>query len=565
MSSIASESDLRADEQAVGTPAIPPTWYFIASLISGLLLSACFPPLSWSFLVWLAFIPLLLIPPPSSWGLRLLVGYFWGYVHAASSLLWLNEVGFGAGWLLSLYCALYPMLWYFLFSAATWWLRQSPAPEYSGAGLLYIHALPRTIFLCFFAASSWCALEWLRSWLFTGFPWNQLGISQYQCVSLLQSAAYLGVYGLSFLIVFVNMSLSVEFCQALRRKLAQKGRRFTWHLLLCVLLFVPVLCWNMNAKMEFNEESEQLMALVVQGDIPQCRNWTEQEFQQALQVYTGLTREEALLEPRPDLVVWPESAVPAAIDYPEYAESLRQLQDFTQTPLLLGATNYRQDPVDPEEYNLFNSAFLLDAKARVINYYDKIHPVPFGEYVPGSKYWPWLVELIGMGRDLSSGSKYTVFDMPKGAKAGVNICFEDVFPEISRRFTQRGANLLFTITNDSWYNQSAGSKQHLSHVVFRAVENRRPLLRSGSNSDTCMISPRGEILGIMRDPKSGSYFTRGAMRFALPVRDDWGETFYTRYGNLFAACCVIFTTLSCAALFGTWFNRKKKLFEEISA
>lgn len=564
MSSISLEPGSRSSEQLVDSSHILPLWRIIAAFVSGLLLSSSFPPLSWDFLVWLAFIPLLLIPQPASWGQRFLVGYIWGYVHSASSLLWLNEVGFGAGWLLSLYCALYPMLWYFLFSSVVWWLRQSPSPEYPGAGLLYIHSLPRTLFLSFFAAASWCTLEWLRSWLFTGFPWNQLGISQYQRIALLQSAAYLGVYGLSFLIVFVNVSLTVEFCQALRRRLAGKGRRFTWHLLLCAMFFILLGYWSMKAKPALDPDGEQLLTLAIQGDIPQCRDWSELEFQQALQVYSSLTKDETPLEPRPDLVVWPESAVPASIDYPEYAQAVRELQAFTQIPLLLGATNYRRNPAEPGQSNLFNSAFLLDAEARAVNYYDKIHPVPFGEYVPGSKYWPWLVELIGMGRDLSAGQNYTIFELPKGGRAGVNICFEDVFPEISRRFTLLGANLLFSITNDSWYKQSAGSRQHLSHVVFRAVENRRPLLRSGNNSDTCLLSPYGEILGIMRDPENGSYFTRGAMRFALPVQNNWGQTFYTLYGNLFAACCVVFTAASCAIVFAAWFKRKKKLLAEIS-
>ncbi|MDD3695855.1 MAG: hypothetical protein PHG44_07800, partial [Lentisphaeria bacterium] len=132
MSSISLEPGSRSSEQLVDSSHILPLWRIIAAFVSGLLLSACFPPLSWDFLVWLAFIPLLLIPQPASWGQRFLVGYIWGYVHSASSLLWLNEVGFGAGWLLSVYCALYPMLWYFLFSSVVWWLRQSPSPEYPG-------------------------------------------------------------------------------------------------------------------------------------------------------------------------------------------------------------------------------------------------------------------------------------------------------------------------------------------------------------------------------------------------------------------------------------------------
>ena len=539
-------------------------WRCLAAILSGLLLSAAFPPLGWDFLIWFALLPLLLIPQPPRWWERLLVGYVWGYVHFASCLLWLNEVGFGAGWLLALYCALFPMAWYFLFSSAIWHLRQPASTEFPGAGLLYIHSLPKTIFLSLLAASSWCALEWLRSWLFTGFPWNQLGISQFERSGILQTAAYTGVYGISFLIVLVNLVITIEFCQALRRKFGAGGRMFTWHFLLAGLFLLPV-CWWANQPLFIPENATpRLLVMAVQGNLPQMREWTEQEFHQALQIYSSLTRKDAPLEPRPDLIVWPECAVPASLEYPEYQVALRKLLPEIRIPLLVGATNYRRDPVDPEQILLFNSVFLLDEKVNILGYYDKIHRVPFGEYVPGSKYFPWLVDWIGMGRDLTPGRAYTVFELPKGGRAGVNICFEDVFPEISRNFTLRGANLLLTITNDSWYNESAGARQHLSHVIFRAVECRRPFLRSGNNSDTCMISPRGEILGVLKNEQTGSPFFAGTMRFELPVSDDWGDTFYTRYGNLFAFCCVIFTSGAVAVFFGSWFRQKRRQLEAVS-
>ncbi len=539
-------------------------WRCLAALISALLLSAAFPPIEWDFLIWFALIPVLLIPQPPRWSERLLLGYLWGYVHASSSLLWLNEVGFGAGWLLSLYCALFPMAWYFLFSSAIWQLRQPASEEFPGAGLLYIHPLPKTIFLSLFAAASWCTLEWLRSWLFTGFPWNQLGISQFQRVGILQTAAYTGVYGISFLIVLVNMVITIEFCQAIRRKFAASGRIFTWHFLLAGIFLLPACWWSNQVRTLPQSDGSGLLVMAVQGNLPQMRKWTEQEFHQALQTYWSLTRQAAPLEPRPDLIVWPECAVPASIDYPEYHDTLRKLLAEIRIPLLLGATNYRRDPADPEQLHLFNSAFLLDEKMNTLAYYDKTHPVPFGEYVPGSKYLPWLVDWVGMGRDLTPGRAYSLFDLPKGARAGINICFEDVFSEISRNFTLHGANLLLTITNDAWYNEGAGSRQHLSHVVFRAVECRRPFLRSGNNSDTCMISPWGKILGVLKNEQTGSPFVAGSIRFEFPISNNWGDTFHTRHGNLFAVCCVIFTSAASVFLLTSWFRRKSAQLKAVN-
>ncbi len=539
-------------------------WRMLAALLSGLLCSSAFPPLEWDLLVWLALIPMLLIPQPRAWGERLLIGYFWGYVHCASSLLWLNEVGFGAGWLLALYCALFPMLWYALFSAAVWQLRQELSPEFPGAGFLYIRSLPRSIALCLFAAVLWVALEWLRSWLFTGFPWNQLGISQFTRTGIIQTAAWTGVYGISFLIVLGNAVLCAEFCRVLRRIFGGFGSNFPWHYLLLSVFLLPVFWLGSRPRILPPPETPTLLVSAIQGNLPQCRFWSEQEYQQALTTYISLSKQDLQQEPAPDLLVWPECAVPAPLEYPDYNLALRRLQAEIQTPLLLGATNHRADPNHPGEALLFNSAFLLDRDMRILGYYDKCHRVPFGEYVPGGKYLPWLVDLIGMGRDLTPGTDFNLIPLPKGGQAGVNICFEDVFPEISRAFTLAGANILMTITNDSWYNQSSGSRQHLSHVVFRAVECRRPILRSGNNSDTCLITPNGEILGILRDDR-GSPFVAGAIRFEVPVYQQWGMTFYTRYGNVFAHLCVILTIVALFAMFLAWFSRKKRLLQIITS
>jgi apolipoprotein N-acyltransferase len=182
---------------------------------------------------------------------------------------------------------------------------------------------------------------------------------------------------------------------------------------------------------------------------------------------------------------------------------------------------------------------LLDAETKVLDHYDKIHRVPFGEYVPFSRYLPWLVKWIGMGRDLTPGTEHTVFDLPKGVRAGVNICFEDAFAGISRAFVQRGANVLVTITNDAWYAESSGSRQHLLQAVFRAAETRRPLLRSGNNSDTCLIMPDGSITNLLCNPDTGNPFYRGAGVYDVPVWADPPTTFYTRHGDLFAILCVL--------------------------
>jgi apolipoprotein N-acyltransferase len=517
---------------------------FLAAIASGLLLSAAFPPVEFPLFAWIAFVPLLLVPAPPTFLRRLGLGWVFGFAHTLTNFFWLNTIGFGAGVLLALIMACYPMLWYGLFTTLLqiWCEERDDARPQPGLGGL--RRPSRQVAAMLLGAALWVALEWVRSWLFTGLPWNFLGVSLWQSPALLRVCAYTGVYGLSFLVVAVNLAVAArlhEFYRAWR-----DGRRagYSWPLVILILLFLPVLATRWTVK-PLPEPDRTLRVLAVQGNIPQCREWTEEEFQTSLDVYTSLTRDHASVA-NVDLVVWPETAVPAPLGYPPYLKAIRELQEYTRIPLLLGTVDYRSNPAIPKVPGeesppdlSFNSAMLLDAKTKALDYYDKIHRVPFGEYVPFSRYLPWLVNMIGMGRDLTPGTEYTVFELPKGVRAGVNICFEDAFAGISRAFVQRGANVLVTITNDAWYAESSGSRQHLLQAVFRAAETRRPLLRSGNNSDTCLILPDGSVTNLLCDPDTGYPFYRGAGVYDVPVWDELPTTFYTRHGDLFADLCAI--------------------------
>ena len=191
----------------------------------------------------------------------------------------------------------------------------------------------------------------------------------------------------------------------------------------------------------------------------------------------------------------------------------------------------------------FNSAFYIDKDGAPIEHYDKMYRVPFGEYTPFGDKLVWLKEMIGMGRDLTPGKYPVVFKLDNGARLGVNICYEDVFPNASKEFTRRKANILMTLTNDSWYNESSGAEQHLAHAVFRAVENRRPFLRCGNNSHSCYIMPNGKITGIPVEPLNGSPFVRATPVFKIPIYDGWGETFFTRHGDFFGIAVLLASVL----------------------
>lgn len=539
-------------------------WRLAGALLSGLMLAAAFPPLQWDGLAWLAFLPLLLVPQPRGWLERLLIGYVWGYVQFAGSLQWLNEVGFGAGWLLALYCGLYPMLWYALFSQAVCVAKLRPGAGFPGGALLLVGRVWQGLLLLFYGAALWTALEWVRSWMLSGFPWNQLGVALYERLSLLPLAAWTGVYGLTFLLVLANLAVAAEISHQASRLIGGRRPGCPWYVLTAAVPLLPLYWLAAQPEIAAPAGVPELQVVAVQGNIPQCRFWSEIEYEQAVRVYSRLTRAACAEEPRPDLVVWPESAVPASLDYLPYRLQLQPLLRDIRTPLLAGAINYRQNPDNPDEPLLFNSVFLFEETLQIRDYYDKVHRVPFGEYVPGGRYFPWLAEWIGMGRDLTPGTAFSLIRLPKGGKAGVNICFEDVFPEISRAFVRNGANLLMTVTNDSWYNESAGSRQHLANMVFRAVECRRPFLRSGNNSDTCLVTPRGRILDLLADPADGNPFYAGSRLYTLPVYDGWGDTFYTRYGNLFAWLCALASAAGLGGLLIRQFGRQLQAHQAIT-
>lgn len=395
------------------------------------------------------------------------------------------------------------------------------------------------------ASVLWVALEWVRGGLFTGFPWNELGVSQWRRPLLLSLTCSTGVAGISFLLVTANLAVALAAAcgwQGVTRGVPRRAGRAPV-LTLAVVAGLAIAAALCAPRVGIPTGTYRILA--VQGNIPQCREWTEPQFNEALSVYTDLTQW-VVPATQPDLVVWPESAVPAPLGYPPFRRRLEEVLAAVRRPMLIGALDSR--PLPGARYTGsdwapplqdFNSALLMAPDGQVTESYDKIHRVPFGEYVPFGRWLPWLVLWIGMGRDLVPGSEFTLFDLGPGRRGGVNLCFEDAFPEISRQFVLRGATLLLTLTNDAWYAESAGSRQHLLHAVFRAAENRRPLLRSGNNSDTCLILPDGRVSGLLYDAETGDRFVRGTRVYDVPVYDDVPVTLYARWGDWFQHACAL--------------------------
>lgn len=528
---------------------------WLITVLSGILLSCAYPPFELDILIWIALIPLMLMIRPRAKWRTIFLGYSFGYAHYATSLLWLNEVGFGAGFLMALPCALFPMFWFMAASSFCNRIGPKIAPpgQEPAAKKVTISTKQRLLQYgtpVLVLPMLWVSFEWIRSWILTGFPWNQLGISLWQQTALISSCAWFGVYGLSFLIAAVNTSI---FCSIrIIQKQTKINLRSIWIPLPFLILTATPFVLIALTRQPLQKPDHEFHAALIQGNIPQCRVYTQEQFQEALEIYSTLSTQVVKGAGKAglplDLIVWPETAIPAPLDSSTFAYPLLLLRNELATPLLIGAVERRikpgaEPPYAEEQVQLFNTAVYYNKNGKRIENYDKIHLVPFGEFTPLGEHLPWLVELIGMGRDLIPGKDYTIFNFTENARAGVNICFEDVFPEISRHFVLNGATILITLTNDAWYAESAGSRQHMIHAIFRAVENQRPLLRSGNNSDSCLILPDGTVFGRMYDPKTGTPFVRDFNVYPVPVWNNLPTTFYTKYGNIFAWACTFISML----------------------
>jgi apolipoprotein N-acyltransferase len=396
----------------------------------------------------------------------------------------------------------------------------------------------------------WVALDYVRSFLFSGFPWQDLGYSQYKSLLLIQTADLTGHYGITFYLVLVNC-LSVLFLtlwmdsraidpqQAVVFK--QRYRQaFYFSILPAVCAILTVMAYNLlryNQMLKVVETSPAMSVAVVQGNIRQDQKWSPAMRSKTMEIYTGLS-EKAIKQggSGPVLLVWPETAMPFYINNNVYYKRLvKQLIEKYQVWLLAGAPHVEIDDSAPQRgeksrKRYYNSAFLVSPTGEISGRYDKQHLVPFGEYIPLGKYLPLpgpLVENIG---DFSSGKSSTPLSC-QSAKIGVLICFESIFPKLAREMSANGANLLANITNDAWFGRSSAPWQHMSMAVFRAVENRRSLARAANTGISTIIDPLGREKGV--SPLFEPFFHV----VEIPLLEK--KTVFTRFGHHFGLFCLL--------------------------
>jgi len=482
---------------------------FLLALFSGALLALSFPKPGLSLLAWCAFVPLIAAAAGASPRLAFKLGFVAGLAAYAGILYWVNIVMITYGKLpaavsvtlyltLVAYLALYPGL-------VLWLTRQGES-----------RGVPA---LCSFPVL-WVGCELVRSYLLTGFPWADLGYSQYRTLPLIQISDLTGVYGVSFLVAFANMVFYRMWVWLRRQEAPYPVRGF----LTLLVLLAATLGYGFNS-LNRAESGPPQRVLLVQGNIPQDVKWDPAFEASTVATYERLSRKGC--QSGGTLVVWPESALPFFFQSePAYAARVRNLAVELKSCLVTGSPAFEKEG-DLVRY--LNSAFLISPSGAVVGRSDKQHLVPFGEYVPLAALFPFVNKLVAGIGDFSPGRSAVPLETT-GGKIGVLVCFEGIFPEVARAYVRAGAGILVNITNDAWFGSSSAPYQHLSMTVFRAVENRVPLVRAANTGISAVIDSKGHIHGMTR------LFVEATLQGE--VRRGAGGSFYSRHGDLFALCCL---------------------------
>ncbi len=381
------------------------------------------------------------------------------------------------------------------------------------------------------AAPAWVAVELARTRI-TGFPWDLLGITQVDNIPLAHIATLTGVYGLSFEIMVVNTALAAAF--VIRSERGQRSKRTPLLLATAAAIIVlqagrlitpPVLPTDHAARL-------------VQQNIPvlQGSEWTKEYFEGTLHDLTAISlsapspNQSSASSARPDLIVWPESPAPFYGNDPTFRETVSNIARASQSWMLVGNLGMRNAGETPEHATrLYNSASLVSPGGEWLGRYDKMHLVPFGEYVPFKRVFGFAGGLTQEVGDFSPGTSRA--PLQAGGKLGVFICYESIFPDEIRQLAANGAQVFVNVSNDGWYGDSGAYAQHLKQARMRAVENDRWLLRDTNTGVTASIDPYGRVVSSL--PRK----VRAALDAPYALTNV--TTFYTRHGDWFAYLCAI--------------------------
>ncbi len=473
-------------------------------VLSAILIILSFPKMSFWFLAWISLVPLFLAIQNEKPLRSFLYGIFTGLMTYLGILYWLIPTFSAAGEpkiigiLVLLFLSFYLALYYGLFC-------------------LFYSLLPTPYSLL--PAFLWVFLEFIRTHLFTGFPWALLGYSQWNNLPIIQISEFTGIYGVSFLIVLVNLTIV-----KIIKERTLKGATTNFLLVLICLVFGFYKLKNIRT----SEHQNIRTVSILQGNIDQYKKWDEKYEQEILDKYSRLSLLPTPYSLLPALIVWPESSVPGFLKNDKKLYNwISDIAKKTKTQHLVVSNDYKNG-------KLYNSAFLVSSDAEITDEYSKNHLVPFGEYMPLRNFLSKFIKVVNEIGEFSSGKKYNVINSSAG-KLGVNICFEAIFPNEVRKSVRNGAEIIVNLTNDAWYLKTSAPYQHFTMNVFRAVENRRFVVRAANTGVSGFIDPAGRVKS---ETKIFETDVLSDKLFALNH-----ITFYTKFGDIFAYLCIVISII----------------------
>ncbi len=501
---------------------------FILSLASGILLFLSFPKYEFHYLIWISIVPLLYALREKNFSEAFFIGLTAGLVYNIGVIYWVSFVIVHYGYL-PLYVGISTMVLLALYLSLYVSIFSVTVVYFSRRGIREIYSAPIV----------WAILEYIKSHLLTGFPWENLAYSQYGIKLLIQISDITGIYGITFLIVFINCIVYDLLVTGSRGKILPE--------LVSGIIIVALIggygVYRIESVQDSLKDAKTVNVSLIQGNIDQSIKWDPQYQSDTLRIYRELSIEASKSEPR--LIVWPETAVP--FYFQNIDKKHRDILDIAKNAgsyLLFGSPSYVRKN---ERYLLKNSAYMVSPKGDIVGSYDKMHLVPFGEYVPLKKLLFFVEKLVVGAGDFIPGKGIVPLSMD-GKKIGVLVCYEGIFPEISAEYRGKGAMLLVNITNDAWYGRTSAPYQHLTMAAFRAVENRLYLVRAANTGISAIVDPTGEIIS-----RTG-LFERSVLNGRVRLLN-YG-TFYETYGDVFIYLCVA----SILVLF--LFSRKRRVGDD---
>jgi apolipoprotein N-acyltransferase len=434
----------------------------------------------------------------------------------------------------------------------------------AGAALIVVHPLlflvPTIVYLfvkkslgrgagLFFLPFIWVGFEWLHSLGELGFPWLALGNSQAYALDRIQFISFTGVYGISFWIVALNAIIYFAYLKLVRSEWKLFSRQtLLAGLALIILAVLPEIHGRqVLSSSESWEKVRSSRVGMVQPNLDPWKKW-ETNSEAELQSYLSMTR--SLVSEKPQLVIWPETAISFRILLGTHSPSFRRLKDNLDSLGLALLTGYpetvfyqaanappdsRLVPGTRTYYNDFNAMMLLQPGSDSVQKYSKMKLVPFAERVPYADKLSFLADAVQWNVGISGwgiGKDTTVFLLrgkDQSTRFSGMVCYESVYPDLVSAFVRKGAQFLVVITNDSWWGNTSGAYQHLHYASLRAIENHRSIARCANGGVSCFIDPHGRI------SEARSLYTQSTLVGDVQLSEV--QTFYSRNGDVFAKAC----------------------------